>query len=813
MKLLLKILLGTIGLVLVLAIALAIAVTMLFDPRDYKPLLAETVERATGRTLTLSGDLGLDLFPCCSITLGRTALGNPPGFPAGDFASVGSAALSLKVWPLIRSGEVHIGTVQLSELDANLLVRADGVANWEFEAAPATPAASGAAAEAPERALAIEGVEIDGGRIAYRDARDPAGYLAEDFRLETGDLQPGEPFTLKLATKLTDQSDGTAGAVALQSTATVDRALTRLTLASPTLDITASGGVVPAGSLVMKLGAAELSVDNAQDTKLRFKGLEGEFELKELTALAGDAEGSFVTTDASLALGASNSLIVPALAADITLRGEGTPGGSVNTVVKLQGFSLDVDKMWAAVDSFTADVTGLGGRLALAGSGRVADTGAALAGTLKLDPLSPRSLLAVLREPAPATADPKALTRFDGSANWALGQDSLQLKDINFRLDDTRVAGTLAVTAFDKPATRFDLRLDAIDLDRYREPPVATPAPSAKAGTAVGAPAEDIPVQTLRDLRLDGRLQVGQLKFADVRMSGVDTTVRAADGRLRLEPLTGKLYGGEYRGTVSVDASGAKARLALDQQLAALQVGQALQELFQNDKLTGALTGRINARGTGNTSDDLLKTLGGNVELNLVDGAYLGTDIWHEIRVARARLKGDAPPPARANPRTTLNAVELIGTITDGVLRSERFYAEIPFIRMKGSGTLDLVSKNMDYRVLAEVFETPTFEDGTTLKDLTGLTMALTLKGAMDQPKVGVDLTNLAAGVATQAIKNRLLKSLGSDKPPPAAGEPGATVPPAGEAQPGEPPPDAPPPAEEKPRDALKRSLRDLLKQ
>lgn len=805
MKLLVKILLGAVGLVLALAIALAVAVTLLFDPKNYQPMLAGSVEQATGRKLTFSGDLGLDLFPCCSITLGRTALGNPPGFPAGDFASVGSASLSLKLWPLISSREVQIGTVRLSGLDANLLVRNDGASNWTFEgrepAGDGTPADGADAGAGPER-LFIEGVEIENGRISYRDEQDPAAYLAEDLQLSTGHLEPGEPFDLKLATKLTDQTDGTAGNVALESTATVDKGFTRITLANPSFDISAGGGVVPAKSLVMKLGAAELGIENEQATRLRFKGLEGEFTLEALEALAGDAEGSFVADDARLELGAANSLNVPALAADITVSGEKTPGGSVNSVVRLGGLSVDLDKMWAGIESLSADVTGLGGRLALTGSGRVADTGAALSGTMKLEPLSPRSVLAVLKQPEPQTADPKALTRLSGESAWALGKDSLQLDGMNLQLDDSRVTGTLAVTGFDKPATRFDLKLDTIDLDRYLEPDATPPAVGAApaAINSPASPAEDIPVDLLRDLRLDGRLQVGQFKLADVRLSNLDAKLKADGGKLRVEPLKGKLYGGDLAGAMSVDASGGTARISVDQQLAAVQVGQALKELFQNDKLTGALTGRINARGTGNTSDELLRTLAGNVALSLADGAYLGSDLWYEIRAARARLRGDPVPAPPASPRTPFNALEIAGTITDGVLNSDRLFAEIPFIRMKGTGTLNLVSKAMDYKLQAEVFQAPVFEDDTDLKDLAGLTIAMNLKGPMDSPKVSVDLKNLAAGVATQKLKNRLIKKLGLDKP-----EEGAV--PAEEAQ-----PTTEPPPEEKPRDALKRTLRDLLK-
>ncbi len=815
MKLLGRILLGAVALIFVLAIALAVAVSVLVDPEKYRPLLERSVAQATGRQLALEGELGLDLFPCCSVTLGRATLGNPPGFPEGAFASVEGAALSVKIWPLLTRREVEIGTVRLDGLDARLHVRADGAANWEFDTPADAAAPAGTAPGTGDTELHIERIELRHARLAYRDETDGSDYLAEDLELDTGRIRLGEPFDLTLDTRLTDQADGTTGTLALRAKATLDPSLERLELSAPNFDIQASGGAVPARELGLNLTAATLGIEFADDTRFRFGGLEGKFTLQEMTDVAGDASGTFSAAEARLVSGASTELALPALEAGITITGKDIPGGKITTALKLKGLALDVDKVRGSIEGMQADVAGLGARLALTGGGRLAETGASLAGTLELEPVSPRALLGVLREPEPRTADPKVLTRLAGSARWALGDDTLQLSEIAAQLDDTKLTGTLGIADFDKPATRLDLKLDAIDLDRYLEPETDQAAGGGKgAGKDAAASAEDIPVETLRDLRLAGRLRAGQLRYAGVDLADVDAQLVAADGRVRLDPLAARVYGGQYRGTIAIDATAAQARLTLDQQLTALQVGQALQALFQNDRLSGALTGRITASGTGNTSDALLRTLAGNVAVSLADGVYLGTDLWHEIRSARARIRGDTPPAAPASPRTPITALELGGAIRDGVLVSERMFADIPFIRVSGAGRLDLVGKAMDYRVQAKVVEKPVFEDGTSLGDLAGLTIPITLTGALDKPKVGVDLKGLAAGVATQKLRDRLLKKLGGDEPAPVPGE-AAPAPAPGEAAPGtEPagPQPAQPAPEEKPRDALKRSLRDLLK-
>ena len=67
----------------------AIAVSLFFDPNDYRDQIAEEVRRETGRELVIEGDLGLSVFPRFGIDIGRTTLGNAPGFGSEPFLSFG----------------------------------------------------------------------------------------------------------------------------------------------------------------------------------------------------------------------------------------------------------------------------------------------------------------------------------------------------------------------------------------------------------------------------------------------------------------------------------------------------------------------------------------------------------------------------------------------------------------------------------------------------------------------------------------------------------------------------------------------------
>ena len=81
--------------VVAVAVFAAIVFMLVFDPNDYKDKIAAGVKEATGRELVIEGDLRLSLFPWLAVEMGKTELGNAPGFDDAPFASFESARLSV----------------------------------------------------------------------------------------------------------------------------------------------------------------------------------------------------------------------------------------------------------------------------------------------------------------------------------------------------------------------------------------------------------------------------------------------------------------------------------------------------------------------------------------------------------------------------------------------------------------------------------------------------------------------------------------------------------------------------------------------
>ena len=72
--------LGVIGALAVVTIGAAIIYIANFDPNANKAWLAQKFNDATGRNLTLGGDVGLTIYPWLGVTLNDATISNAEGF-------------------------------------------------------------------------------------------------------------------------------------------------------------------------------------------------------------------------------------------------------------------------------------------------------------------------------------------------------------------------------------------------------------------------------------------------------------------------------------------------------------------------------------------------------------------------------------------------------------------------------------------------------------------------------------------------------------------------------------------------------------
>ena len=160
----------TFGGLAIIVLAAVLVVPKIVDIQKYKPLLMEKVSEATGRKVSLDGDLNLSIFPWVGVSFSDFRLGNPEGYGEKDLVIVKSFEAHVKLMPLL-SREVQVDSFILDGPEIYLEKRKDGRTNWANLGSSSAPKENNTdqTAKAEAAGLGLKSIEV--ANFTIRDAR------------------------------------------------------------------------------------------------------------------------------------------------------------------------------------------------------------------------------------------------------------------------------------------------------------------------------------------------------------------------------------------------------------------------------------------------------------------------------------------------------------------------------------------------------------------------------------------------------------------------------------------------------------------
>ncbi len=510
-------------------------------------------------------------------------------------------------------------------------------------------------------------------------------------------------------------------------------------------------------------GTPALSLDE------RVSGVRLDALLEDLGVDSGNLDFSGAPSDVRLKVNASGDLAgnryrFKDLTLNASLGGKSFAGGKLRFDLQSDA-EIDLDKQTLTADPVQLKFGPMTARGQLALTQFL--TEARYTARLEVPAFNARALLTTLGQPVPETADPKALTSVSLKANAAGSAAEVSIDPLVLSLDGATVRGKLGVSNFKAPlpTVRFELQVDKLDADRYL--PQAKAKAKAKAGTP-GAAATAIPVDTLRALDLDGRLAVAQLKIANLRLSNVELVAKGKAGRLHLSPLNAKLYHGTYTGNITLDATGEKPQVTVNEKLSGIQAGPLLKDLRGRALITGRADGFARLSASGTDTDAMKRTLSGDAGFTFLDGAIEGIDLLNTLCKAFSGLnltslrKEDlisgllqfAAPKTRQSGTNQTEFAELKGTLnfTNGVARNEDLSIKSPLLRIGGKGEVNLASERVDYLATVALVSSCQGQGGQDFQELAGIPVPVRITGPLNNPKYE---PQIGAGVMEALSRSR----------------------------------------------------------
>jgi AsmA protein len=215
---------------------------------------------------------------------------------------------------------------------------------------------------------------------------------------------------------------------------------------------------------------------------------------------------------------------------------------------------------------------------------------------------------------------------------------------------------------------------------------------------------------------------MGDATFDEVRARAVVDDGRAV---VTLQPLIA--YGGTVTGDVVVNGRGGlSSRATLE--LSGLQMQPFLTEFADFDRLIGQADISLDLLGIGDTTQQLIDSLSGNVAFRMGAGEILGFDIGGMVRTLDLGYRGKGQ-------KTVFDGVSSSFVVTDGIARGDDLSLTAPYLLATGAGDIALGAQTISYRLI------PTLRRGGGSD---GITVPLLIEGPWSDPRIRPDLEYIA---------------------------------------------------------------------
>jgi uncharacterized protein involved in outer membrane biogenesis len=729
------------------AVSLAVIVAVVgwaLNPASLKPRLVDAVERATGRTLTISGRIGIKLSLLPTISMEDVALSNPPGFSRPDMVKVARVELTLGLEPLLRH-VVEIEHIELLRPDILLETDQAGHPNWDFRRRPPAgsvpPGDTVTAQVVGEKfTTSLKDINVVDGQVGWIDPKSGHELAAGIERLKVTAPAGLPTQTSGIITYDGRMVDLTARTGSLEG-------LRSATAAAPwpvAVKLESGGAVVSAeGRVVQPLAGRGyvLTLDGDVPDPPAFAALLPRLPLESLHNVVAHAEisdsgGPTPTLSAlDLRLGSAdlNKFMHGARLGDVTLSARDTSPLKVSARLTMPGGESGIG---GTVGDLRWLTSGRKGPVAVDLEWNAASARGNIKGTIQ----EPKRFAGFALDVAVNVPNPAAV--MDG-APPALKSVVFQTRltdaswPVPFRLTSNAgdLEGVLAISRSPRLAVTGTVSSRQLDVDMLRVP-AAVEVPMAN-GSAPGTPAPareslipdtKLPLERINAADADIKFSLADVRFGGTDIRGINASLLVKDGVLRLDPITVSGPDQRLSAALVVDAAETPPQVHITAETPGVPLRPLLAALGLPAVATGAVEIHADLTGTGDTPRALAASLDGWAGV-AVEGGQLDSGLVNSWLEQLRPLHIDG-----ANV-TDLRCFAMRADAKSGTVDIEPMALNTAALIVEGSGDVDLANETLALRLR------PRTKIGGT-----GIALPVRVTGPMRAPSTKIDISSKGFG-------------------------------------------------------------------
>ena len=514
-------------------------------------------------------------------------------------------------------------------------------------------------------------------------------------------------------------------------------------------------------------------------------------EFKDLRlSFADQATGDFYLIDgASLETGAivDNQPFPVAMKARLHSKQQDiTLGTQLNTIL---GFNQDTKTLSLDNLKVVLQPGNQGGEsLTLDGQVRFTQTDNQMTGSLAVAQFNPARFLSQLNMSLPPMTGPNVLEQLSLDAQFNSGGKSFTVEELNLTLDNLTLdnftlAGHLAISDFEKPAIRFNLTGNDLNLDPYlpstnsqESAQGKAPADNAKqentsASDTAKAPSQEqepilIPEETLRSLDLDGTLDLNSLEIAKLRFDKPSIKLKSANAQQSLQ-----IDSGFYQGTIDVDGqldlrTKGEPGIRFDTTVKSINLAALAEPIPAMKSIEGTANANAKLTTQGLVQSDLIRHLNGQGQFAIEQGAFTQANFDRLVCEGISRVRKKELKTADWGSASRFQDLSGSFTVRNGVASNNDLTAALSSLNLKGDGSVNLVQQTLDYHLSLNISGDRSVNNDPACQvneDYAHITWPVRCQGPIGEQKCGLDRDRLAdtiADVAKQEVKGHLRKQI-----------------------------------------------------
>ena len=275
------------------------------------------------------------------------------------------------------------------------------------------------------------------------------------------------------------------------------------------------------------------------------------------------------------------------------------------------------------------------------------------------------------------------------------------------------INGQLVWSALESPEISLNINAARFYVDQIQAAParvtaatLSAPATEALPGSAGNevrsiAPAP-LPVRPLRDLDLEMRFAAYKLIVGGQTISDAQVFLRVRDGVANIDYLRGVLHQGQLDTRVMLNARRPVVEARVEGGLKGVNLNLMLASIGNTDTASGRITVSWDLETEAVTTDDLMAALDGDVKASGQD-LVLNRFSAQGLICNAVAIFNKIPPIAGLPTKTPITDLSLAFDFDDGIGNIEKLRLSTPGAELRGSGDIDLVSKDFGLRMEGQV--------------------------------------------------------------------------------------------------------------